>query len=124
MARPGHRLRLPAWLHFHPRRLARVPTVAAATGVDATHARVVIDGMVCGVCAARTRSALRSVDGVRDARVDLAAGTAELDLAAGASPDAAALQRALDGVVVAKWARRWLARRDARHGMSDARGDR
>ena len=73
-----------------------------------------IDGLVCGVCAARTQRALAGLPGVAAVEVDLASGLATIEHAAstraGAPPDGAALQAALDGVVVAIGLRRWLAR--------------
>ena len=73
-----------------------------------------IDGLVCGVCAARTRSAFARLSGVAAVEVDLASGLASIEHAAAvlgdAPPDGAALQAALDGVVVAVGLRRWLAR--------------
>jgi len=88
-----------AWARLHPRRLLVAPRVDVLEG-----GALRVDGMVCAVCAARTRAALASVSGVESADVDLEAGTARLRLAPGASVDRAdleaMLQRALDGVVV------------------------
>jgi Cu2+-exporting ATPase/Cu+-exporting ATPase len=47
-----------------------------------------IDGMNCGHCAASVEKALRAVPGVTDAHVDLASGTAAVEVEGG-SPDAA-----------------------------------
>ena len=109
------------WARVHPRRLLTAPRVEVGAG--AAVAAVRIEGMVCGVCAARTRSALASVPGVETADVDLEAGSARLRLAPGAHLDRAALeaalQRAVDGVVVGVGARRWIERalrRPAREG--------
>lgn len=102
---------------LHPKRLLRAPRVSvveplgdasAASGPPEVALRV--DGLVCSVCAARTASALRRVPGVEDARVDLAAGQAHVRLAPGVVPDEAAMQRAVERVVVGMGARRWLER--------------
>ncbi len=98
---------VPAWARVHPRRLLAAPRVELAEG------SIRVDGMVCGVCAARTRAALASVTGVEDASVDLDGGVARLRLAPGQSADRdleAALQRAVERVVVGMGARRWVER--------------
>ena len=69
-----------------------------------------VDGLVCGVCAARTAAALRSVAGVQDACVDLDAGRATLMLAPGARVDVAAMQRAVERVVIGLPLRRRIER--------------
>lgn len=43
-----------------------------------------IEGMNCGHCAASVEKALRAVPGVTDARVDLASGTATVEVESGA----------------------------------------
>ncbi len=53
-----------------------------------------IEGMTCASCVARVESALRGVEGVRDARVNLATGKATV--AAGAGADADALVKAVE----------------------------
>ncbi len=94
---------------FHVKRLQTAPALRVlAHGRAST--RVAIDGLVCGLCALRTHSALARVPGVRAVRVDLASGTAEVDHAAGEPPDMDALRRALASVVVAGSLRRALAR--------------
>ena len=98
-----------ARLRLHPRRLVIVPSVAALERTAAGSSRVRVDGMVCAACAARTRAAFARVNGVSEVRVDLDAGIAELRFEAD-TPARVALQRALDAVVVAKPARRLLAR--------------
>jgi len=63
---------------------------------------------VCSLCAARVLAALESVPGVRQARVDLHAGTATVEhdrAVAGAS----ALARAVESAVVLRPLRRLLA---------------
>lgn len=47
-----------------------------------------IDGMSCGSCAARVAKALKEIAGVRDVRVSLEAGAAEIDAEAGVAPEA------------------------------------
>ena len=69
-----------------------------------------VDGLVCGVCAARTAAALRSVAGVQDAGLDLDAGRATLMLAPGARVDVAAMQRAVERVVIGLPLRRRIER--------------
>ena len=64
-------------------------------------------GLVCGICAVRTRAALIATLGVKDACVDLDAGTAALRLTPGTPVDVEAMQRSIDRVVVgltARWA--------------------
>lgn len=102
-------------LRLHLRRLLVVPRVAAVQAVEAVgpapaRVSVRVDGMVCTACAARTGAAFRRVHGVRDVAVDLDAGIAELTVDAGRALSARDLQRALDGVVIARPARRLLAR--------------
>lgn len=94
-------------LRMHPSRLASAPRLRALTTEGAT-LRLAVDGLVCGVCAARTASALRSVPGVRATRVDLDRGTAEV-VTSGLVPTEA-LEAALASVVVAPRARRALER--------------
>lgn len=102
---------------LHPSRLLRAPRVSvvapldpASVGLAPSEVALRVDGLVCSVCAARTASALRRMPGVEDARVDLPAGRAHIRLAPGAVADEAAMQRAMDRVVVGMGARRWLER--------------
>ncbi len=83
-------------------------------------ARVQIDGLVCSsVCAVRSREALARIPGVRRVQVDFASGVATIE---GAAADAAAYERAIDGVVGGKALRRALDRlRRSRSGPG--RGD-
>lgn len=96
-------------LRIHPSRLATAPALGL---VEATAGRatVRIDGLVCGLCAARTQQALAAVPGVEAASVDLGAGRAEVWYATDGVIDEAALRRALDSVVVAAGMRRWIER--------------
>ncbi len=70
--------------------------------------RVALRGVVCSVCAARTQRALEGVVGVESVDVDLARSEARLRYAPGVVPDEAALQDALDRVVVGMGVRRWI----------------
>lgn len=96
------------------RRFAEAPRVASVSvrdgGSQGAHADVRLRGVVCGVCAARTESALRSVPGVEAASVDLARSLATLRLSPGAQVNEGELQRALERVVVGLGARRRLER--------------
>jgi copper chaperone CopZ len=101
---------------LHPARLLTSPE---ARVLDRREGRttIAVDGLVCGVCAARTRRALAGIDGVRAVEVDLARGLAHIEHGR-VPPEVEALRRALDGVVVANgWRRRLarLARLDRRH---------
>lgn len=60
-------------------RVAELVDAIESTGKDAlelTTMMLMVDGMMCGNCAAKVRAALEEVDGVRDAVVDWEAGTA------------------------------------------------
>ena len=94
-------------MRVHPSRLASAPRLRVLGG-DGTTAHLVVDGLVCAACAARTTRALRTLPGVRAARVDLERGTAEV--VADAAPSVAALEAALASVVVAAGARRAMER--------------
>ncbi len=94
-------------LRLHLSRLLVAPRVEG----DATEAGAYqLRGVVCGVCATRTEAALVSVEGVEAATVDLGTSRATLRLSPGASVDVAALQRAVEGVVVGMSIRRRLER--------------
>ncbi len=106
------RTSLRRWLRLHPARLIVAPRVEV-TSTTGREVKVAVHGLVCGVCAVRTESALRATPGVEAACVDLDAGTARIVVAsgaAGASVTAAAMQRSLDRVVVAMPLRRALER--------------
>ena len=94
-------------LAFHPLRLFTVPEVRVADG-SPRRSRLAVDGLVCGVCARRAGRALAGVDGVRKATVDLARGEATIEHEL--PPDPAALQRAIERVVLGMGWRRRLAR--------------
>ena len=68
-----------------------------------------IDGLVCDVCAARAQRALADLPGATAAEVDLESGAASVTFA-GQAPSEEALAQAVEGVVLLRAARRWLAR--------------
>jgi Cu+-exporting ATPase len=68
-----------------------------------------IDGLVCGVCAARARRALADLPGATAAEVDLDSGSASVTFAGQAASEEA-LAQAVEGEVLLRPARRWLAR--------------
>lgn len=71
--------------------------------VDGDVVRLRVDGLVCSsVCAVRTRQALASLPGVRRVQVDFDSGVATIE---GTPHDAATYQRAVTGVVGARWSR-------------------
>jgi copper chaperone CopZ len=116
------------WLALHPRRIFAAPRVEAveapAVGADGRlHGDVALRGVVCGVCAVRTRAALASVPGVESVEVDLDASRARVTYAAGVPADGAeaqrAMQQALERVVVGMPARVGLERgvHALRHGL-------
>ena len=102
------------WARLHPRRLLLAPRVelgVGRAGLEGGGGDVLVRGMVCALCAARTRTALASVPSVEAVEVDLEAGVARLRLTPGTRLDGAleaALQRAVDGVVVGLGARRLI----------------
>ena len=91
-------------MRVHLRRLTRAPRV------EADGDELVIHGLVCSVCASRTRAALLSVPGVRSGEVDLDRGRARLRFDPGDRPDVATLQHALEGVVIGLTVRRVIER--------------
>lgn len=102
---------LKALVRVRPSRLASAPRLRVLSirgRLGDTTMRLAVDGLVCGACGARTASALRSVPGVREARVDLDRGIAEV--VTDHEVDERALRHAVAAVVVAPWARRWLER--------------
>ncbi len=108
---------LSARLRVYPLRLLRAPRLRPCTPLDDQrpgHTTLAIEGLVCGLCAARARDALAAVPGVDEARVDLRRGVVELWHARSKPPDARMLARALDGVVIARGVRRALAALAAR----------
>lgn len=47
-----------------------------------------VDGMSCGHCVNAVKQALESVEGVRSAQVDLASGSAQVEIAEAVAPQA------------------------------------
>jgi len=89
------------------RRLLTNPTTHVES-VDGDVVRLRVDGLVCSsVCAARTKQALRRIDGVRAVRVDFERGMATIE---GGPADAAAYERAVTGAVAGKPLRRLIER--------------
>ena len=119
---------MPHALRLYPSRLLTAPDARLLDAPGDREARgdgggeraaVALDGLVCGLCAARARRALAAVEGVRGVRVDLARGLATLEHEAGAPPSAAALRDALEGAAAGlRWRRLFarLAGRAARAG--------
>ena len=95
-------------LHIRPRRLWTAPEVRTIERGD-NSTTFAVDGLVCSLCADRTRDALANVEGVRDVEVDLDRGVAVVEHE-GDAPGLAALQGALDGAVVARPLRKLLDR--------------
>ena len=102
-----------AGLRIRPRRLFSYPRMAVRRleqGDDGTTRAVLsIDGLVCDVCAARARQALADLPGATAAEVDLESGAACVAFAGQAASEEA-MARAVEGVVLLRPARRWLAR--------------
>jgi len=76
---------------------------------DATLAVLSIDGLVCDVCAGRAQRALADLPGATAAEVDLEKGAASVTFAGQAASEEA-LAQAVEGQVLLRPARRWLAR--------------
>ena len=76
-------------------------------GEDRT-ATLRIEGLLCSACAANTRRSLEAVAGVRDARVDLERGEAQVSYDSNRT-EPAALTAAVQRAMVLRPARRWLA---------------
>ena len=84
-------------------RLATNPTTRIESQ-DGDLTRLKVEGLVCDtVCAARTRSALRRLDGVRQVEVDLDTGMATIH---GRPHDNATYERAVTSMVKGRWIRR------------------
>lgn len=101
-------------LRIRPSRLRRLPRLRTIERGEG-YTTLAVDGLVCGMCAARTRSALSDVEGVRDVEVDLERGVAVVRHE-GDPPRVAAMQRAVDRVVIARPLRRLLDRLTHRRG--------
>ncbi len=87
------------------RRLAVNPTTHIEAQSSET-TRLKVEGLVCDtVCAARTGTALRKLDGVTSVHVDLDSGIATIE---GTPHDAAAYESAVTGAVAGKPVRRLI----------------
>jgi copper chaperone CopZ len=109
-------------LRILPRRLLTEPRAAIerveARGRGAV-ATLRVEGLVCDACAARVRSHLRGLPGVRAARVDLDSGRARVAYdPARATPEA--LAAAIEGAALFRPARRLLAAAARRPRQAEA----
>lgn len=95
-------------LHIHPSRLRTAPALRAVERGNGS-TTFAVDGLVCGLCAARTRSALSDIEGIRTVEVDLERGVAVVEHQ-GDPPGLAAMQQAVDRVVIARPLRKLLDR--------------
>ena len=68
-----------------------------------------VDGLVCDVCAARAQRALANLPGATAANVDLDSGVGTVTFAGQAASEDT-LTKAVEGQVLLRPARRWLAR--------------
>ena len=100
-------------MRIRPRRLLSYPHVAVRRleqgDGGATQVVLSIDGLVCDVCAARARQALAGLPGATEADVDLETGVATVGFAGQAASEEA-LAQVVEGQVLLRPARRWLAR--------------
>ena len=103
----------------HPARLLVAPSIRVVTRDD-HRATIAVDGLVCSWCAARTQTVLNAMPGVRSVEIDLERGTAEVSYQASMEADERALQSALERVVLAQWARRFMER--VARGLRPVRG--
>jgi copper chaperone CopZ len=90
-----------------PRRLRTLPAVTLLRR-DATGAELRVDGLVCAACAARVRSRLAALPGVRAVAVDLSTGVATVDC--DEDVPFQAMESRLRGAVLLPGLRRLLAR--------------
>ena len=82
---------------------------------------VQVDGLACdSLCVRRTESALRSLPGVVEVRFSSGPDRFRVE-SSGPPPDRAAIERAVAAVVVAPWARRFLAAVAERLGITPRR---
>ena len=100
-------------MRIKPQRLFSYPRVTVRRlerdDSGATCAELSIDGLVCDVCAARARRVLAKLPGATAAEVDLESGAATVRFEGQAASEDT-LAQAVDGQVVLRPARRWLAR--------------
>ena len=99
------RIRLPR-LFVYPR--VSVRRLEQGDG-GSTTAVLTVDGLVCDVCAARAQRALANLPGATAANVDLESGAGTVTFA-GQPASEEALAKAVEGQVLLRPARRWLAR--------------
>lgn len=104
-------------LHIHPSRLRTAPALRTIESADGS-TMLAVDGLVCGMCAARTQSALSDIEGVRSVEVDLERGVAVVRHE-GDPPRMTAMQQAVDRVVIARPVRRLLDRLMHRRGRGE-----
>lgn len=108
--------------------LLRRPGVTSVTGATPSDPRsgrsavlVHVDGLACSsICVRRTESALRGLPGVVEVRFLSGPDRFTVETS-GPPPDAQAVERAVSAVVVAPWARRFLAALAERLGVSPRR---
>ncbi len=105
MILPFARSPSPRWPRFYPLRLLRAPALRLQSRTT-RRTTLAIDGLVCGLCAARTQRALAEVAGVERVHVHLSAGVIDLEYAGPtAVPELSVLSQALEGAVLARGAR-------------------
>jgi len=94
------------------------PVAPAGPASGRSALEVHVDGLACdSICVRRTEGTLRTIPGVVDVR--FAPGPDRFTLETiGPPPDRAAIARAIHGVVVAPWARRFLAALAERLGIT------
>ena len=102
-------MRLPAWLHLHPRNLLVEPRARLLDSDQDGLAQIRIDGLVCAVCASRVQAALAATPGVESATCDLPSGLARVHFDA-TRIDAGDLPARAEGAVILMPLRRVLAR--------------
>lgn len=94
-------------MRFHWHRLLTNPTTHIES-IDGDVTRLRVDGLVCsGVCAVRTKQALRGIEGVRRVSIDFNNGIATLE---GTPQEATTYERAVTSVVAGKPLRRAIER--------------
>ena len=90
-----------------PHRLLIFPHLGS-TRHEGDRSTIAVEGLVCSVCASRTRTAFARIPGVQAVEVDLERG--EAVLLHDAPRDRRALEQALEAVVVLPGARRLIER--------------
>lgn len=100
-----------SWLKVKWRNIFTYPKVRySAAPRENGNTEVIIEGIVCKLCAMRARQAIAGLEEVKQAKVDFERQTVRVSLAEGASLDdfLARARDAVDQVVVARPARRAL----------------